>query len=79
MKKIIALLLALVMALGLLAGCGDKANTEGTEYLHGNDLCIGSNALYHYGIKRACECTVVVLNVLVSCCDTFNVRTVFTL
>ena len=27
MKKIIALLLALVMALGLLAGCGDKANT----------------------------------------------------
>ena len=31
MKKIIALLLALVMALGLLAGCGDKANTEGTD------------------------------------------------
>ena len=30
MKKIIALLLALVMALGLLAGCGDKANTDGT-------------------------------------------------
>ena len=27
MKKIISLLLALVMALGLLAGCGDKANT----------------------------------------------------
>ena len=31
MKKIIALLLALVMALGLLAGCGDKANTDGTD------------------------------------------------
>ena len=31
MKKIIALLLALVMALGLMAGCGDKANTEGTD------------------------------------------------
>ena len=31
MKKIIALLLALVMALGLLAGCGDKAYTEGTD------------------------------------------------
>ena len=31
MKKIIALLLALVMALGLLAGCGDKANTEGND------------------------------------------------
>ena len=37
------------------------------------------NALYHYGIKSCCECTVVLLDILVGCCDTFNVRAVLTL